>query len=216
MIWPLFILISSLAIAAPQSCLTNSLLALIDYKPFPKNSLVDGSPILNIHTYVDGISQKPRWKKFAEKIEEVREGYAPKMNERRLKGKMDPSGRPVGYGYERMKRDAQNLVGKTVEEAFDKFNPGKDFDLIADGTKIIISPKNKVVGSEYVEVLFDVSGNYFRLQKGKYKGYKLLSFISEDQRYIDWEGVLINTRNNRRPEQFQPLMHRSHWNALVD
>jgi hypothetical protein len=215
MIWPLLILLSSLTFAAPRTCLTNSLVALSEYKPFPKKSMVDGSPILNVHTYIEGMAKKPKWQKFAEKIKQVREWYAPKMKDRRLRGKLDPRAKHVGYGYERMKKDAQNLVGKTVEEAFERFNPGKDFYFIADGTKVIISPKNKILGMEYVEVLYDVSGNYFRLQKGKHTGYKTLTFISEQQRYIDWEGALINTGNIRR-DQFEPLMHKAHWNALID
>jgi hypothetical protein len=215
MIWPLLILLSSLTFAAPRTCLTNSLIALSDHKPFPKKSLADGSDILNIHTYLEGVSQNPKWKRFADYVQKSRDDYAPKFGYKKKMALINDRRLPA-YGYDRMRRDAQNLPGKTLEAAFQKFNPGKDYELVQDGTKVIISPKNKVLGRDYVEIRYDISGNYFRLQRGKYLGERFLRFVSERKQFIDWEGNIINTEGKLSPDKFQALMQKSHWNALID
>lgn len=212
----LFILLMSSP--ATANCLIKSYKTLIS-NGYPKISKVDGSPIYTSHAYIKRMKDHPKWKPFIEKIQEVRDDYAPRMQQRRAdyqqnKDPAKPWIKAPGYGYERMRKDADKMIGKTVDEAFSKFNPGADFELIADGAKVIISPKNKVRGSDYVEVLYDVSGNYFRLQKGRFTGGRRLSFASEDLRYLDWDGGVINTERVSG-KQFHELMEKSHWNALV-
>lgn len=211
MSWPLLFILSSLSIAAPRSCLTNTLDLLTDYHSSPKASAADGSAIINIHNYMKGLEKNPKWKPLVDKIRDARKIQAPKLNAKRTTAEQAP-----GYGYERMKRDAHNLRGKTVEEAFEKFNVGAEYELVQEGAKIVITPKNKVLGQQYVEVLYDISGNYFRLQRGTYRGNKSLTFLADRQRYLDWEGNLINTENVRDPEVFETLMHKSHWNAQIE
>lgn len=187
--------------------------------PYPKFSKVDGSQIFTPHEYMRGMANNPKWKPFADMIQKVRDEYAPRMAERRTNYQKNKETNPwlksPGYGYERMRQSADKMIGKTVQEAFGKFNPDAQYELISDGTKIIISPKNKVRGKDYVEVLYDVSGNYFRLQKGRYVGDKRLSFLSEKRRYLNWSGEVVNTEG-ARGENFHKLMDQTHWNALID
>lgn len=182
-------------------------------------SLIDGSEIINIHAYVMALESNPRWRVLAEKIKELRSLEAPKLNNRRnlyntAKIESEHAKAP-SYGYARMKKDALTLEGRTVDKAFDRFNPGQDFDVLNDGGKIVISPKNKVIGQDYVEIRYDFSGNYFRLQKGKFTGGKSLKFVSRDQQFIDWNGKIINTTGIQDNSQiFDELMKKSHWNAI--
>ena len=64
-------------------------------------------------------------------------------------------------------------------------------------------------------IRYDFSGNYFRLQKGKFTGGISLKFISRDQQFIDWNGKIINTDGlEDNPQLLDELMKKSHWNAI--
>jgi hypothetical protein len=214
--------ISFHASAAERCGVTSSLRLIHDIEHGPRFSRVDGTPVIRIHEFIRGIEKQPRWKPLAEKIKELREAYAPRLNERRNlynSQRFDPDfkGRSPGYGYERMKESATKQPGKTIEEAFNKFHPGQEYVLKDEGSKIIITPKNKLLGKEYVEILYDVSGNYFRLQKGKHTGGEFLEFLGKNKRYTDWSGNIINTGNLKNdPQKFHELMDSSHWNALIE
>lgn len=208
--------------AAPdKSCFQGITRALSELDTYSRKvSLIDGSEIINIHSYVHAMEANPRWQAFAQKIKEMRQLEAPKLNNKRNAynaARIDPDylGHAPGYGYARMKKDALTLEGRTVESAFNRFNPGQDYEMINDSGKIIITPKNKVIGQSYVEIRYDISGNYFRLQKGKYSGGKILKFASKDEQFIDWSGNIINTSGLRdNPKRFDELMKKSHWNAI--
>lgn len=186
----------------------------------PRTSNFDGSKVVHIHDYVDVLEKDTKWRAFAHKIREFRNEQSVKLNAKRnlyneQKDAPGFSGRAPATGYGRMKAGAVDQAGKSVEEAFSKFYPDQNYELISEGNKILISPERKVMGQWYVEIIYDVSGNYFRMQKGKYVGNKGLKVLSEPERYADWNGNTFNSRGLSR-EEFKKKMNESHWNAVID
>jgi len=203
-----------------QHCLKVITTALAELQSFNRRvSQADGSEIVNIHVYVRAMEANPRWKRFADEITEARKITAPNLNNRRNafnQAKMDPDfeGRAPDYGYSRMKSNAARQQGRSIEEAFNRFNPGQDYEVFRLGTKLVISPKNKIIGKTYVEIRYDFSGNYFRMHQGKFTGSKHLKFKSPGETYIDWDGNLIDTSQRLEADKFEELMESSHWNAI--
>src|SRR4051812_40997703 len=98
-----------------RSCMLSSLRSLTNAKRYSK---VDGTRIFTIHEYLKGLEKSPQWKSLADKIRQVRKDYAPRMKQRRtdfINTKDFPGKKAPGYGYERMKRDAEKMSGKTVQ-----------------------------------------------------------------------------------------------------
>jgi hypothetical protein len=187
-------------------------------------SQIDGNELVHMNSYLDQMAKKPRWQGFVDKIKTIRNREAPKLNNRRVASidkleeakLVDPDAvrRFPDYGYSRIKADGLTTPVKSVEEAFEKFHPGQEFDLLDDGMKVIISPKNKVAGVEYVEIRYDVSGNYYRLQKGTFNGKKMVYLDKNHQMYTDWDGNMIDTRGmDYNSDAFIKLMQKTHWNA---
>lgn len=220
-IFAIFIILS---LPVYSGCIDDFTDALYEYK-FQKHKIspVDGTPILTTSKYLKSMEQNTRWKRFIDEVKLKRSELAPTLNQKRntynAEKQLDPNLRDVPTGYRRMKDGSIRQAGHSIEEAFEKFNPGMDYDFVTEGPqKVVITPKNKVPGKTYVEIVYDISGNYFRMQKGIYRqGAEALEFISNGQRYIDWSGEIMKTtgaeiKNNK--QLLRTRMDQSHFNAI--
>lgn len=209
---------------APAGCIDDFVDSLQEYKfQKRKTSKVDGSVILTTNKYIKSMENNTRWKRFIDEVKLKRSQLAPTLNDKRnefnLLKKSDPALRDLPTGYRRMQDASLRQAGHSIEEAFNKFNPGMDYDFVTEGAqKVVISPKNKIAGNTYVEIVYDISGNYYRMQKGVYRAETgSLEFISNGQRYIDWSGDIMKT-TGAEVKNNQPLlrlrMDQSHFNAI--
>lgn len=178
-----------------------------------------GDDLVAANKYLDEISKNSKWKDFAEKVKNAREKMAKKLSVKKTNAVIQATenGESIkfpAYGYSRTKTNGDLSTSKSLDETFEKFYPGQEYEVWEDGMKMVVSPKNKVSGQAYVEIRYDISGNYFRLQKGVFNGKKM-KFENYDNMYTDWDGNLIDfSKIDPTTKEFKELMNNTHWNAI--
>lgn len=155
---------------------------------------------------------------FAKKYQEARNKYAVTIRGRRdtAVSLEDFEQIRTNTGRWRVRRNADKWQNNSLSRNTDEIFRGKEtvFET-TDSGKVIIRPKDLVEGQEVRQIVYDTSGDYFRIEIGKVKNGEIKPINNWRKRYADINGDVPEMPAGMPQAQWDELLgNRTHFRAV--
>lgn len=122
---------------------------------------------------------------FAKEYAQARTKLAQRTRQLRNNAADIEAKRKVETGRWRAKAAKENWPNTSLSKKVDEYFPDGNFNFVSnEAGKVFISPKNLVEGQSYKQIIYDTSGDYFRVEIGVVKNGKMKPANNWRRRYL--------------------------------